>query len=50
MMQEVINLIFVAQMNDASMLAGVGMGNVIMNISCLSLIFGMNGALETLVS
>ena len=32
------------------MLAGVGMGNVIMNMLGLAVIYGMNMALETLVS
>jgi len=32
------------------MIAGIAMGNFIMNVCCLSLINGLNGALETLVS
>ena len=50
MAQEVTNLIFIGQLNEPAMLAGVGLGNVIMNVLGLSVIFGMNGALETLVS
>jgi Na+-driven multidrug efflux pump len=50
MLQEVTNLAFVGHLDDPSMLAGVGMGNVIINMLGLSIIFGMNMALETLVS
>lgn len=32
------------------MIAGVGMGNVIMNMLGMAVAFGMNGALETFVS
>jgi len=37
-------------MNDAKLLAGVGMGNLIMSVFGLSIILGLNGALETLIS
>ena len=50
MAQEVINLLFIGQLDNKAMLAGVGLGNVIINVFGLSIIFGMNGALETLVS
>lgn len=50
MLQEVTNLAFIGQLDDAAMLAGVGMGNVIMNMLGLAVIYGMNLALETLVS
>ena len=42
--------IFAARFNDAAKLAGVGLGNTTLNIFGLSIIMGMNGALETLVS
>jgi Na+-driven multidrug efflux pump len=43
-------LIFIAHFGDEAMIAGVGMGNMINNIICLSIIMGMNGAVETLIS
>ena len=49
-LQEVVNLAFIGYLDDPAMLAGVGMGNVIINMLGLSIIFGMNMALETLVS
>ena len=49
-LQQIINLIFVGHMNDAKLLAGVGMGNLIMSVFGLSIILGLNGALETLIS
>ena len=50
MIQENINTIILGQLNKASLLAGVGIGNVLMNMSGLSIAVGLNGALETLVS
>ena len=43
-------LYFVGNLNDSVLLAGVGMGNMLINIMGLSSLYGMNGALETLVS
>jgi hypothetical protein len=47
---EVINLKYIGFLNNATMLAGVGMGNMTLNICCTSIIFGFNGALDTLIS
>jgi Na+-driven multidrug efflux pump len=47
---EVMNLIFVGHLNDASMLAGVGMGNMTQNLCALSIILGFNSTIDTLVS
>ena len=44
------NLIFLGHFGDASMVAGVGLGSVTLNIMCLSMLYGMNGAIETLVA
>ena len=44
------NMIYAGRFNNAAMLAGVGLGNTTLNILCLSIEFGMTGALETLVS
>ena len=46
----VTNIIFAGRFNDAAKLAGVGLGITINHILCLSIMMGMNGALETLVS
>jgi Na+-driven multidrug efflux pump len=48
--QALINLIFIGHYGNEAMIAGVGTGNMINNIVCLSIINGMNGAVETLVS
>jgi MATE family multidrug resistance protein len=50
MLQETINLIFIGQMNDPVKLAAVGMGNMIVNMFGVGTYFGLNSALETLVS
>ena len=50
MMQENINLIFIGQLNDPAMMAGVGLGNMLMNCFVYTLAMGLNGALETLTS
>ncbi len=46
----VINLIFVGHYGNQSMIAGLGMANMINNTLGMSLFLGMNGAVETLVS
>ena len=50
MMQENINLIFLGQLNKPAMMAGVGMGNMFMNMIGLTPAWGLHSALETLVS
>jgi Na+-driven multidrug efflux pump len=45
-----INTYFVGHLNDPRMLAGAGMGNIIISMICLSVFLGMNGALETFIS
>ena len=47
---EVINSIFVGHLGNEAILAGVGMANMYMNVTCLSLLFGMNMVLNTLAS
>ena len=43
-------MVFIGQLDDPAKLAGVGMGNMIVTIFGLSVIFRMNEAIETLVS
>ena len=50
MMQENINLVFIGQLNNPAMMAGVGMGNMFINMIGLTPAWGLHSALETLVS
>ena len=45
-----INVYFVGNLNEPALLAGVGMGNMLINVLCFAVVQGLNGALETLVS
>ena len=45
-----VNTIFAGSLNDVNKLAGVGLAVTISCILCVTVIEGMNGALETLVS
>ncbi len=48
---QVINTYYVGRhLQDTAILAGVGMGNMLMNICCFAITNGLNSALETLVS
>ena len=47
---QLINTWFIGNLNEPKVLAGVGMGNMLINILCFAVFEGMNGALETLVS
>lgn len=50
-MQLQLNLIFIGNYSeDTFMLAGVGMANMIINVGCMSIVYGMTSVLETLVS
>jgi Na+-driven multidrug efflux pump len=46
----VLNLIYVAKLDSPHKLAGVGMGNMLMNMIANSMSYGFNSALDTLVS
>jgi len=45
-----VNTFFVGKLNDPSLLAGVGMGNMLINVLAFAVMQGLNGALETFVS
>ena len=47
---EVINSGFVGHLGNKDILAGVGMANMHMSVTCLSMLRGMNMTLNTLVS
>ena len=50
MLVEIVNLIFIGNLNDPVALAGVGLGNMLINMICFSIGMGLNGAIDTLVS
>ena len=47
---QLINTYYVGHLNNAALLAGVGMGNMLINVLAYSIMQGLNGAIETLVS
>ena len=47
---QLVNTYFVGHENDPVLLAGVGMGNMLINVLCFAVVQGLNGALETFVS
>lgn len=46
----IMNLAFIGHLGRPELVAGVGMGNMTLNLCALSLIYGFNSALDTLVS
>ena len=50
MLVEVVNIVFAGHLNDSLTLAGVGLGNLMVNITAIAVSVGMNGAIDTLVS
>ena len=46
---EIINISFIGHLGDASLVAGVGIGTMYINVSCMAIIVGLNGALSTLI-
>ena len=50
MLVEILNIVFVSKLNNPALIAAVGLGNTTMNLCCLSVILGFNGALDTLIS
>ena len=47
---EVINSGFVGHLGNKDILAGVGMANMYISVTCLSMLRGMNMTLNTVVS
>ena len=45
-----VNLVFVGHLEDADKIAAVGLGNAVQKMIGISIIVGMNGALNSLVS
>ena len=48
--QYMVNMSVIGHMGDKALIAGVGLANMIVNILVVSGAYGMNGALETLVT
>lgn len=48
--QEILNMVFVGHLKDATKIAAVGIGNASINIFGLAVIMGMNAALNTFVA
>jgi Na+-driven multidrug efflux pump len=49
-MREAVNFLFIGYLDNSHMLAGVGMGTCIINITGMAFIIGMNMAQDTLIS
>ena len=49
-LQEAVPVVFIGKLNDVQMLAGIGLGNMVVNLLPFALMIGVNTALETLVS
>ena len=47
---QTVNVYFVGNLNEPALLAGIGLGNMIINVLCFAVIQGLNSALDTLVS
>lgn len=47
---ELVNLTIIGTLNNNAMIAGVGMGNMTINMIGMSVIMGFNSALDTLIS
>ena len=47
---ETINVLFVGHLNNTAMVAGVGLGNIFVNMFCQAVILGMNNTICIFVS
>jgi Na+-driven multidrug efflux pump len=47
---EMLNLVFAGRLGDPVYVAAAGLGNMYANVTCLLVIFGLNSAIQTLVS
>ena len=50
MLVQLINTYYIGHVNDSELIAGVGMGNMLINVLAFAIMQGLNGALETLIS
>ena len=50
MIVQLVNTWYIGHTNNPELIAGVGMGNMLINVLAFATMQGMNGALETLIS
>ena len=50
LLAETANQIFIGQLGVPELTAAIGLGNMVLNVCCVSIAMGLNGALDTLVS
>mmetsp|Transcript_40700 Transcript_40700/g.62113 ORF Transcript_40700/g.62113 Transcript_40700/m.62113 type:complete len:483 (+) Transcript_40700:431-1879(+) len=50
MFVQLINTYYIGHTNSSALIAGVGMGNMLINVLAFAIMQGLNGALETLIS
>ena len=50
MFVQLVNTYYIGHTNEPVLIAGVGMGNMLINVLAFAIIQGLNGALETLIS
>jgi len=50
MFVQLINTYYIGHLNDSTLIAGIGMGNMLINVLAFAIMQGLNGAIETLVS
>lgn len=50
MFVQLVNTYYIGHTNEPALIAGVGMGNMLINVLAFAVIQGLNGALETLIS
>jgi hypothetical protein len=50
MIVSVINQFYIGHLGDVTLIAGMGIGNMLINVLAFAVLEGLNGALETIVS
>ena len=50
MFVQLVNTYYIGHTNEPALIAGVGMGNMLINVLAFAIIQGLNGALETLIA
>lgn len=50
MVVQLVSTYFIGHLNEAVLISGVGMGNMLINVLAFATINGLNGALESLIS
>ena len=50
LLMELVNVAFIGHLGNTAKVAGLGLGNMYINVFCQSIIMGLNGAILTLAS